>query len=98
MTGNESSSADPEIPLSIPDEEIEIVSDYFTDEELLAAWNEFADRIKTDRPRMYNTLKGHLPERKDDQSIELVLDNTIQQEEFQEDIKHDLLIYLKEKT
>jgi DNA polymerase-3 subunit gamma/tau len=97
MTGNESSSADPEIPLSIPDEEIEIISDYFTDEELLAAWNEFAKRIKTDRPRMYNTLKGHLPERKDDQTIELVLDNTIQQEEFQEDIKHDLLIYLKEK-
>jgi DNA polymerase-3 subunit gamma/tau len=97
MTGNEKPLAETEITDDTPDEEIPVVSEYFTDEELIAFWNEFAEKIKTDRPRMYNTLKGHLPVRKEDQSIEIVLDNVIQQEEFQKDIKQDLLIYLKEK-
>jgi len=97
LNGNDSPAVDPDIPVDAPEDEIEIVSDYFTDEELLTAWNEFAENIKTDKPRMYNTLKGHLPERKDNQNIDLVLDNTIQQDEFQRDIRQDLLDYLKEK-
>jgi DNA polymerase-3 subunit gamma/tau len=97
LNGNDSPPVVPDIPADTPDDIIEIVSDYFTGEELLTAWNEFAEKIKTDKPRMYNTLKGHLPERKDDQSIDLVLDNTIQQDEFQRDIRQDLLVYLKEK-
>jgi len=97
LNGNDSPAVDPDIPVGIPEDEIEIVSDYFTIEELLTAWNEFAEKIRTDKPRMYNTLKGHLPERKDDQNIDLILDNTIQQDEFQRDIRQDLLIYLKEK-
>jgi DNA polymerase-3 subunit gamma/tau len=97
LNGNDSPAVDPDIPVDIPEDEIEIVSDYFTNEELLTAWNEFAEKIKTDKPRMYNTLKGHLPERKDDQNIDLILDNTIQQDEFQRDIRQDLLVYLKEK-
>ncbi len=97
LNGNDSPAVDPDIPVGIPEDEIEIVSDYFTNEELLTAWNEFAEKIRTDKPRMYNTLKGHLPERKDDQNIDLILDNTIQQDEFQRDIRQDLLVYLKEK-
>ena len=97
LNGNDSPVVDPHIPVVIPEDEIEIVSDYFTNEELLTAWNEFAEKIRTDKPRMYNTLKGHLPERKDDQNIDLILDNTIQQDEFQRDIRQDLLVYLKEK-
>jgi DNA polymerase-3 subunit gamma/tau len=97
LNGNDSPVVDPDIPVGIPEDEIEIVSDYFTNEELLTAWNEFAEKIRTDKPRMYNTLKGHLPERKDDQNIDLILDNTIQQDEFQRDIRQDLLVYLKEK-
>lgn len=97
LNGNDSPAVDPDIPVGIPEDEIEIVSDYFTIEELLTAWNEFAEKIRTDKPRMYNTLKGHLPERKDDQNIDLILDNTIQQDEFQRDIRQDLLVYLKEK-
>jgi DNA polymerase-3 subunit gamma/tau len=97
LDGGEKPADENDIPLVAPDDEIEIITDYFTDEELEATWNEFAEKIRTDKPRMYNTLKGHLPVRKEDQSIEIVLDNTIQQEEFQEDIRQDLLFYLKEK-
>jgi DNA polymerase-3 subunit gamma/tau len=97
LNGNDSVAAEADIPAVTPEDEIEILSDYFTSEELLVAWNEFAEKIKTDKPRMYNTLKGHLPERKDDQNITLLLDNTIQLDEFQRDIRPDLLIYLKEK-
>jgi DNA polymerase-3 subunit gamma/tau len=97
LNGNDQSPIETEIPADSIDTENEIVSDYFTTEELIDAWNEFAEKIKSDRPRMYSTLKGYLPEIKDDQGIELILDNTVQQEEFQRDIKQDLLDYLKEK-
>lgn len=97
LNGNDQVTVEPEIHVDPMDTEIEVVSEYFTTEELIDAWNEFAEKIKSDRPRMYSTLKGYLPVRKDDQGIELVLDNIVQQEEFQRDIKQDLLDYLKEK-
>jgi DNA polymerase-3 subunit gamma/tau len=97
LNGNDQAPAEPELPSESTETENEIVSDYFTTEELIDAWNEFAEKIKSDRPRMYSTLKGYQPIRKDDQVIELILDNTVQQEEFQRDIKQDLLDYLKEK-
>jgi len=97
LNGNDQAPAEPELPSEAIEAENEIVSDYFTTEELIDAWNEFAEKIKSDRPRMYSTLKGYQPIRKDDQGIELILDNTVQQEEFQRDIKQDLLDYLKEK-
>jgi DNA polymerase-3 subunit gamma/tau len=97
IVGNEKSDEENEFPDDISDEQIPIVSDYFTDDELVAAWNEYAKKIKTDRPRMFNAMKGHSPVRKDDQTIEIVFDNVIQQDEFNENIRQDLLIYLKEK-
>jgi DNA polymerase-3 subunit gamma/tau len=97
LNGNNVVPVKPEITDDIIEDENEIVSDYFANDELMDAWNEFAEKIKTDRPRMYNTMKGHLPVKKDDHGIELVLDNTAQQEEFLRDIKQDLLDYLKEK-
>jgi DNA polymerase-3 subunit gamma/tau len=97
MGSNEKSDEEDELTDDISDEQIPIVSDYFTDEELVAAWNEYAEKIKTDRPRMYNAMKGHSPLRKDDQIIEIVFDNVIQQDEFNENIRQDLIIYLKEK-
>ena len=97
LNGNDMTPVKPEISNHLIDSENEIVTDYFTIEELMNAWNEFAEKIKTDRPRMYSTMKGHLPVRNNDQDIELILDNTVQQDEFQRDIKQDLLDYLKEK-
>jgi DNA polymerase-3 subunit gamma/tau len=97
MGSNEKSDEEDELTDDISDEQIPIVSDYFTDEELVAAWNEYAEKIKTDRPRMYNAMKGHSPVRKDDQIIEIVFDNVIQQDEFNENVRQDLIIYLKEK-
>jgi DNA polymerase-3 subunit gamma/tau len=97
MGSNEKSDEEDELTDDISDEQIPIVSDYFTDEELVAAWNEYAEKIKTDRPRMYNAMKGHSPLRKDDQIIEIVFDNVIQQDEFNENVRQDLIIYLKEK-
>jgi DNA polymerase III subunit gamma/tau len=97
MSSNEKHDEEGELAYDVSDEEIPIVSDYFTDEELVAAWNDYAEKIKTDRPRMYNAMKGHPPVRKDDKSIEIVFDNVIQQDEFNENIRQDLLIYLKGK-
>jgi len=97
MSSNEKHAEEGELAYDISDEEIPIVSDYFTDEELVSAWNEYAEKIKTDRPRMYNAMKGRPPVRKDDKSIEILFDNVIQQDEFNESIRQDLLIYLKGK-
>lgn len=97
LNGNDQIPDEPEIAANSSDTENEIATDYYTTEELIEAWNEFAEKIKSDRPRMYSTLKGYQPVRKDERSIELVLDNSVQQEEFQREIKQDLLDFLKEK-
>ncbi len=69
----------------------------FTLNELTRAWNDFAEEIRKTRPRMYNTLKSHLPEIQEEYEILLILDNNDQKDEFQKDIKQDILVFLREK-
>ena len=76
--------------------ERDIRTESVSSENLNKAWNDFAEKIRADRPRMYNTLKGHIPEIGKENKIELVLDNTVQQDEFQKDIKQDMLMYMRE--
>jgi DNA polymerase-3 subunit gamma/tau len=97
LNGNDPVPDEPEMNSDPAEAENEIATDYFTTEDLMDTWNDFAKKIKSEKPRMYSTLKGYQPLRKDDHNIELVLDNSVQQEEFQRDIKQDLLDFLKDK-
>jgi DNA polymerase-3 subunit gamma/tau len=69
----------------------------FSLKELTRVWNDFAEEIRKARPRMYNTLKSHLPEIQEEYEILLILDNNDQKDEFQKDIKQDILVFLREK-
>ncbi len=76
-------------------EEIPVLSSPFSQEDLLRHWIEYADRIKVQRPRMANSLKHHLPLLGDAMQIELVLSNSALLEEFNRDIKPELVSFLE---
>ena len=66
----------------------------FTEDDLLDQWNAYADRIRGDKPRMASSLKHHLPSLKGDLRIEVVLSNSTQFEQFNQEIRPDLASYL----
>ncbi len=73
-----------------------ILSSAFSQEDLIRHWMEYADSIKSQRPRMANSLKNHLPLLGDAMQIELMLSNSTQLDEFNRDIKPGLVAYLEE--
>ncbi|KPK86581.1 MAG: hypothetical protein AMS27_04630 [Bacteroides sp. SM23_62_1] len=95
LTGNNNQKVETEEITEFQEIEQDIHSEPFTSKELIQAWIDFAENIKETRPRMYNTLKGHLPELGNGNEIDLVLDNSAQQDDFQQDIKQDILLYLR---
>lgn len=72
-----------------------VLSNPFTQDDLLEKWNNYADQIKEDKPRMSSSLKHHLPFLGDALQIEVVLSNSAQFEEFNRDIKPGLVSYLE---
>jgi len=84
---------------SDPTEEKQIteppLNEPFTQEQLISHWQKFADDILSERPRMYNTLKSHLPQLASGFEISVLLDNTTQKDEFNKEIRQDLTRYLK---
>lgn len=66
----------------------------FTQEDLVDQWNAYADKIKGDKPRMASSLKHHLPTLKDKLRIEVVLSNSTQFDQFNKEIKPDLVSFL----
>jgi DNA polymerase-3 subunit gamma/tau len=72
-----------------------VLTNPFTQEDLLEKWNDYADQIKEDKPRMSSSLKHHLPSLGDALQIEITLTNSAQFEEFNRDIKADLVCYLE---
>ncbi len=74
----------------------QVMSNPFTQDELLEKWNGYADQIKDEKPRMSSSLKHHLPFLGDALQIEVVFSNSSQIEEFNRDIKKDLVRYLEE--
>jgi len=75
--------------------EVAVLSAPFNQEDLLRHWDAYTESIKNEKPRMANSLKHHLPRLGDALQIELVLSNSAQLEEFQSDIKPELLVYLE---
>ncbi len=74
----------------------QVLSRPFTQDDLFEKWNEYADQIKEDKPRMSSSLKHHLPSLGDALQIEVIFSNSSQIEEFNRDIKHDLVSYLED--
>ena len=72
-----------------------LMSDPFTQEDLLDQWNRYAEKIRTEKPRMASSLKHHLPSLKEDLRIEVVLSNSAQFQQFNREIKSDLLNFLE---
>jgi DNA polymerase-3 subunit gamma/tau len=74
----------------------QVLSNSFTQDDLLEKWNEYADQIKEEKPRMSSSLKHHLPSLGDALQIEVIFSNSSQMEDFDRDIKQDLVIYLED--
>jgi DNA polymerase-3 subunit gamma/tau len=73
----------------------QVLSNAFTQDELLEKWHAYADQIKDEKPRMSSSLKHHLPLLGDALQIEVIFSNSSQIEEFNRDIKQDLIKYLE---
>ncbi len=69
----------------------------FDSEMLISKWQVFADSIKSDKPRLYSTLKTQLPVLGDNFLIEVEMDNLAQKEDFDRAIRSDLLDYLRKE-
>jgi DNA polymerase-3 subunit gamma/tau len=74
----------------------QVLSKSFSQENLLEKWNEYADQIREDKPRMSSSLKHHLPVLGDALQIEVVFSNSSQIEDFNRDIKQDLVNFLED--
>jgi DNA polymerase-3 subunit gamma/tau len=74
----------------------QVLSNPFTQDDLLEKWNEYADQIKEERPRMSSSLKHHIPSLGDALQIEVTFSNSSQIEDFNRDIKKDLVSYLED--
>jgi len=68
----------------------------FTQEQMLEKWNSFAESIKEEKARLYNTMTSQNPELKEDFSIELILSNELQQQLIFEAMS-SILKYLHEE-
>ena len=69
----------------------------FEFEDLLAKWEEFANSIKNEKPRLAITLRIQKPVLKEDFKVEVEMENANQEEDFTKYIKIDLLTFLKKE-
>ncbi len=67
----------------------------FTEDELIEHWQKFAATLKDKKPRMYNTLRAIQPVLEKNFVILIELKNGTQEAEFNQDVKHRLINYLK---
>ena len=67
----------------------------FTEEELKNAWLLFAEKIKDESPRIYNSLVAVTPETGTDKSVRLRLDNMSLKETFDHNFKSRMEHHLK---
>ncbi|MBI9065638.1 MAG: hypothetical protein JEZ09_00020 [Salinivirgaceae bacterium] len=62
---------------------------------LIKYWMEFAEQIKTDKPRIYQVLKAHQPIIKNDNILVLQLDSDGQKKDLADRIQNKLMGFLK---
>ncbi len=74
-----------------PDNEILITSEL-----ILASWNEYADSIKQNQPRIYNTLRQCQPSLDEMGIIHVELSSNAQKDNFSQRIKPGIIKYFRE--
>lgn len=72
-----------------------IAANGFTQDALLEKWQNYAQKIKNDKPRLFTTLKSQLPALKNDYTIEVEMNNGAQMDQFDKELKLDLTNYLR---
>jgi len=98
MNGNAETETKSEEKLkSEPETEKSVENKLFTQKDLIDVWNEFAENIAKERPRISSTLTSHEPVLKADSEVNVVLDNASQLEDFNQSIKNELRSYLRKK-
>ncbi|MFC2096259.1 DNA polymerase III subunit gamma/tau [Bacteroidota bacterium] len=65
----------------------------FTEKDLIEKWHEFSDKMG-DKPRIFNTLTSKDPKLEGDNIVSFIIDNNLQEDKINE-IRHELLVYLK---
>ncbi|MCK5104178.1 MAG: DNA polymerase III subunit gamma/tau, partial [Cyclobacteriaceae bacterium] len=74
-------------------EEVEELSNSFTEKELIDKWHAFSNMMG-DKPRIFNTLTSKDPKLEDNFVVSFGIDNNLQEEKINE-IRNELLVYLK---
>lgn len=67
-------------------------------EKVLLAWNSYADSLKEKKPRIYSTLKGHLPEVQPDGTVRVRLSSESQKDNFEKNIRGGLVSHIGRQT
>ncbi|MBE0655729.1 MAG: hypothetical protein IH594_18155 [Bacteroidales bacterium] len=80
---------------ALPEAEIESEVTGFGIEEMMNAWNHYAEGIKSDKPRLYTTLISREPFLENDFQIMVKFDNTSQLDDFAQNIKQNLLNFMR---
>ncbi|MFH0865574.1 MAG: DNA polymerase III subunit gamma/tau [Bacteroidota bacterium] len=83
-------------PVQEQGEETEKPKAHFTKEQFDRVWLKFAEHYKTTNPEYYSTLTSHLPVLKEDNIIELIIENKVQEKEIS-DRKLDILSFLRKE-
>lgn len=74
-------------------EKEQILNEDFTAEQLNGIWEQFAESIKNDKPRIYHILKASLPIKGENNIIAITVKNTLQKDAI-EKIEPELMSYL----
>jgi len=74
-----------------------IAANDFSQDALLEKWQNYAQKIKNDKPRLFTTLKSQLPALKNDYTIEVEMNNGAQMDQFNKELKLDLTNYLRDE-
>ncbi|HHJ09914.1 MAG TPA: DNA polymerase III subunit gamma/tau [Bacteroidetes bacterium] len=69
----------------------------FTLEKLTRKWMEYAERMSRKKPRFAAALRIHMPEMIDEKNIRIILENKNLKEDFEQNLKPDLMDYLKKE-
>jgi DNA polymerase-3 subunit gamma/tau len=77
------------------DRSIELQREAFNEKELIEKWHAFSNKMG-DRPRIFNTLTSKDPKLEENSIVSFVIDNNLQEEKINE-IRNELIVYLKKE-
>lgn len=88
----------PEMPDNEEDDErqsVEIRENKFTNEQLLKAYKQFVDSIKTNKPRLFSSLNTQQPKLIGTHIVEITLANEALHNDFIKNLGQDMIHYLR---